>query len=40
MSVKIGLWTFHKLKKKQKNFNFIDFWLPCLLIMKTYILIF
>jgi len=28
MSVKFGLWTFHKLCKTQKNFDFIDFWLP------------
>jgi len=25
ISVKLGLWTFHKLLKSQKNF---DFWLP------------
>jgi len=28
ISVKFGFWTFHKLLKKQKNFDFIDFWLP------------
>jgi len=28
MSVTFGLWTFHKLSKRQKNFDFIDFWLP------------
>jgi len=28
MSVKFGLWTFHKLSKWQKKFDFIDFWLP------------
>jgi len=28
MSVKFGLWTFHKLWKRQKNFDFIGFWLP------------
>jgi len=27
MSVKFGLWTFHELSKRQKNFDFIDFWL-------------
>jgi len=26
MSVKFGLWTFHKLEKRLNNF---DFWLPC-----------
>jgi len=25
ISAKFGLWTFHKLLKRQKNF---DFWLP------------
>jgi len=25
ISVKFGLWTFHKLSKRQKNFDFIDF---------------
>jgi len=34
MSVKFGLWTFHKLWNKQKNFEFIDFWLPYLWQMK------
>jgi len=29
MSAKFGFWTFHKLKKKRKNFDLIDFWLPC-----------
>jgi len=29
MSVTFGLWTFHKLLKRQKNFDVIDFWLPC-----------
>jgi len=28
MSVKFGLWTLHKLLKKQKYFDFNDFWLP------------
>ena len=28
VSMKFGLWTFHKLLKRQKNFDFIDFWLP------------
>jgi len=28
ISVKFSLWTFHKLLKKQKIFDFIDFWLP------------
>jgi len=28
MSVKFGSWTFHKLKKRQNIFDFIDFWLP------------
>ena len=28
ISVKFGLWTFHKLLKLQKIFDFIDFWLP------------
>jgi len=28
MSMKFGLWTFHKLLKRQNNFDFIDFWLP------------
>jgi len=28
MSVKFGLWTFHKLWKRQNNFDFVDFWLP------------
>jgi len=27
-SVKFGLWTFHKLLKRQKNFDFIEFWFP------------
>jgi len=27
-SVKIGLWKFQKLSKRQKNFDFIDFWMP------------
>jgi len=26
--VKFGLWTFHILLKRQKNFDLIDFWLP------------
>ena len=30
MGMKFGLWTFHKLLKRQKNCDFIDFWLPCL----------
>ena len=30
MNMKFGLWTFHKLQKRQKNFDFIDFWLPLL----------
>jgi len=30
MSVKFGLWTFRDLSKQQKNFGFIDFWLPWL----------
>jgi len=25
--VKFGFWTFRKLLKGQKNFDFIDFWL-------------
>jgi len=28
ISVKLGLWTFHKRFKTQKIFDFIDFWLP------------
>jgi len=28
MREKFGLWMFHKLQKRQKNFDFIDFWLP------------
>jgi len=28
MSVKFGLWTFHELSERQKNFDFVDFWLP------------
>jgi len=28
ISAKFGLWTFHKLLKRQKNFDVIDFWLP------------
>jgi len=28
MSAKVGMWTFHKHYKKQKNFDFIGFWLP------------
>jgi len=28
MSVKFGFWSFHKLWKRQKIFDFIDFWLP------------
>jgi len=28
MSVKFGLWTFHKLWKRQKSFDFIDFGWP------------
>jgi len=28
MIVKFGLWTFHELSKRQKNFDVIDFWLP------------
>jgi len=28
ISVKFGLWTFRELSKRQKNFDFIDFWLP------------
>jgi len=28
ISMKFGLWTFQKLLRKQKNFDFIDFWLP------------
>jgi len=31
MSVKFGLWTFHELSELQKNFYFIDIWLPYLL---------
>ena len=31
ISVTFGLWTFHKLWKRQKKFDFIDFWLPYLL---------
>jgi len=30
MSVKFVFWTLHKLQQKQKNFDFIDFWLPYL----------
>jgi len=33
-SVKFGLWTFNKLKR-QKNFDFIDFWLPYSYINRT-----
>jgi len=29
ISVKLGLWTFHK--RRLTNFDFIDFWLPYLL---------
>jgi len=36
MNVKFGLWTFHELSKRQKIFDFIDFWLP-LVIRKTII---
>jgi len=28
MSVEFGLRTFHKLSKRRKKFDFIDFWLP------------
>jgi len=28
ISVKFGLWTFHKLYNKEKKFDFLDFWLP------------
>jgi len=28
MSVKFRLWAFDKLNKRQKKFDFIDFWLP------------
>ena len=28
MSMKFGLRTFHKLLKRQKKFDCIDFWLP------------
>ena len=28
IDMKFGLWTFHKFLKRQKNFDFIDFWLP------------
>jgi len=28
ISVKFGLWKFHKFLKRQTNFDFIDFWLP------------
>jgi len=28
ISVKFGLWTFRKLWKRQKNFDFHDFWFP------------
>jgi len=30
ISVKFGLWTFHKLLKRWKNFDLVDFWLPYL----------
>jgi len=30
MNVKFGLWAFREVSKRQKNFDFIDFWLPCL----------
>ena len=33
MNVKFGLWTFHELQKRQKNFDFIDFWLPYLWVL-------
>jgi len=26
--MKLGLWMFHQLQKRQKKFNFINFWLP------------
>jgi len=28
MSVKFGLWTFHKVQKQQKIFDFVDFRCP------------
>jgi len=28
ITVKFGLWTFHKLVKRQKKLDFRDFWLP------------
>jgi len=31
ISVKFGLWTFHKLLKRQKKIDFTAFWLPYLL---------
>jgi len=28
INVKFDLWAFYNLLKRQKNFDFIDFWLP------------
>jgi len=36
ISMKFGLWTFHTLSKRQKNFDFIDLWLPYLWHISTY----
>jgi len=33
INMKFGLWTFHNLMKWQKNFDFIDFWLPYSLVL-------
>jgi len=30
ISVTFGLWTFHEILKRQKNFDLIDVWLPYL----------
>jgi len=35
MSVKLGLWTFHELSKRQKNFDFIDLGLLWLWVIET-----
>jgi len=37
MSVKFGLWTFHKLSKRQKIFDFIYFWLPLYLYTRSWV---
>jgi len=35
ISVKFGLWTFHKLLKRQKNVDFIDFLVALITIHKN-----